>query len=172
MKRSRLGETPLPHLETFARAAELGSFTGAAKLLGLTQAAVSQRVQALEHTLNVPLFWRKAGRILLTDAGRTLYDYAERIFTLQRQARREVSGRETPIVGELVLGASSIPGEHFLPTLLPPFHERYPHIQVRAGVTDSLAVIGQVERGEVHLGLVGASATPHTSNSITWPRTA
>ena len=62
----------LPHLETFARAAEAGSFTVAAKALGLTQAAVSQRIQALEKALDLSLFHRQGGRVLLTDAGRTL----------------------------------------------------------------------------------------------------
>jgi hypothetical protein len=59
-------DTPkLPDLETFAKAAELSSFTGAAKELGLTQAAVSQRIHALEATLNKPLFKRQGGRVLL-----------------------------------------------------------------------------------------------------------
>jgi DNA-binding transcriptional LysR family regulator len=39
---------PLPYLETFAKAAELSCFTAAARALGLTQAAVSQRVHALD----------------------------------------------------------------------------------------------------------------------------
>src|SRR4051794_9195239 len=46
----------LPHLETFSKAAELSNFTGAAKALRLTQAAVSQRIHALEETLGKPLF--------------------------------------------------------------------------------------------------------------------
>jgi DNA-binding transcriptional LysR family regulator len=46
----------LPYLETFSKAAELSSFTRTAKTLGLTQASVSQRVQALEKTLGAPLF--------------------------------------------------------------------------------------------------------------------
>jgi LysR family glycine cleavage system transcriptional activator len=50
---------PLPHLETFTQAAESSSFTAAAKALGLTQAAVSQRVQELEQVLGVAL-WQAA----------------------------------------------------------------------------------------------------------------
>src|SRR4051794_26299392 len=60
----------LPHLVTFSTAAELGSFTGAAKALGLTQAAVSQRIQSLEKTLGKSLFDRRGGRVALTEAGR------------------------------------------------------------------------------------------------------
>ena len=152
----------LPHLETFARAAELSSFTGAAKALHTTQASVSQRIHSLEEALGRPLFQRRGGRVLLTEAGQKLYDYAERILDLHRQARRDVTGRETPLAGELFLAASSIPGEHLLPALLSVFRRKHPHILVHASVSDSMAVMAQVERGEVSLGLVGRRAdNPH-----------
>src|SRR6516165_1759656 len=145
----------LPYLETFSKAAELSSFTGAAKALRLSQASVSQRVQALEKTLGAPLFRREGGRVLLTEAGRKLYGYAQRILELHREARREVTGHNAPVGGELLLAASSIPGEHLLPSLLLQFGQKHPHIRVRATVSDSMGVMAQVERGEVSLGLVG-----------------
>jgi DNA-binding transcriptional LysR family regulator len=152
----------LPHLETFSKAAELSSFTAAAKALGLTQASVSQRIQALEKALGKPMFKRQGGRVLLTEAGQRLYEYAQRILHLHREARQQVTGRETKVGGELLLAASSIPGEHFLPELLSAFSRKHPHIQVRAGISDSMAVLAQVERGEVHLGLVGRKINnPH-----------
>src|SRR5439155_3687594 len=141
----------LPYLETFSKAAELSSFTGAAKALRLTQASVSQRVQALEKTLGTPLFKRQGGRVLLTEAGQKLYDYAQRILDLHRQARREIAGHEAAVGGELLLAASSIPGEHLLPSLLSLFGQEHPRIRVRATVSDSMGVIAQVERGEVSL---------------------
>jgi DNA-binding transcriptional LysR family regulator len=148
-------ELLLPHLETFARAAEHSSFTAAARSLGLTQAAVSQRIAALEADLGVPLFRREAGRVQLTDAGRRLHDYAQRIFTLHREARAELTGRQEPLAGELALAASSIPGEHLLPGLLSVFRQRHPHVQVRATITDSRAALTRVEEGQAHLGLAG-----------------
>ena len=152
----------LPHLETFARAAELSSFTGAARVLGLTQAAVSQRIHALEQALKGPLFQRQGGHVLLTEAGHRLYAYAQRILSLHREAIQDITGREAPLAGELTLAASSVPGEHLLPDLLAVFQERHPHIQVRATVTDSKQVLNQVEQGQVHLGLVGGKKeSPH-----------
>ena len=148
-------DVQLPHLETFSKAAELSSFTGAAKALGLTQAAVSQRIQALEKTLNKSLFDRRGGRVLLTGAGKTLYSYVQKILDLHRQARQEITGHSSPVGGELTIAASSIPGEHLLPALLSVFGQEHPHVRVRATVGDSLAVTGQVERGAVSVGLVG-----------------
>ncbi|MHB1421831.1 MAG: selenium metabolism-associated LysR family transcriptional regulator [Gemmataceae bacterium] len=152
----------LPHLETFATAAELSSFTAAAKALHLTQAAVSQRIAALESDLGVSLFRRQGGRVLLTEAGQRLHGYARRILDLHREARQEVAGRPVPLTGELSLAASSVPGEHLLPQLLAIFQQRHPHIRVHATVADSEAVLSRIERGQAHLGLVGMkSDSPH-----------
>src|SRR5579859_4975319 len=159
---SRSHEIQLPYLETFAKAAELSSFTAAGKALGISQAAVSQRIHALEKSLRVPLFRRRGGRVFLTEAGRSLHGHAGRIFDLHREARREIGGQSIPISGELALGASTIPGEHFLPAILSVFHERFPKVEVRASIGDSLAVIHQVEKGQVQLGLVGRKVdSPH-----------
>jgi DNA-binding transcriptional LysR family regulator len=153
---------PLPYLDTFAKAAELSSFTAAGKALGMTQAAVSQRIAALEADLGVALFRREGGRVCLTDAGRTLHGYARRILDLHREARQEVTGRAEPLTGELSLAASSVPGEHLLPALLDEFRRRHPHVRVRATEADSDAVLAQVERGEAHVGLVGKRGdSPH-----------
>jgi DNA-binding transcriptional LysR family regulator len=152
----------LPYLDTFSKAAELSSFTAAARALRLSQAAVSQRVQALEKKLDTPLFRRQGGRVLLTEAGQKLYDYAQRIMDLHREARRQVTGHDAPVAGELLLGASSIPGEHLLPALLSAFGQKHAHIRVRATVSDSMAVMAQVERAQVSLGLVGRKVDkPH-----------
>ncbi|MCI0459846.1 MAG: LysR family transcriptional regulator [Gemmataceae bacterium] len=157
-----MSDKQLPHLETFAEAAERASFTAAAKALGLTQAAVSQRIQALEKFLGVPLFERQAGHVLLTEAGHRLHNYAQRILALHRQARAELTGCQAAPAGELSLAASSVPGEHLLPDLLAVFRERHPHVQVRATVGDSRQVLRQVEQGQAHLGLVGGKAdSPH-----------
>jgi DNA-binding transcriptional LysR family regulator len=152
----------LPHLDTFALAAEVNSFTVAARSLRLTQAAVSQRIHALEQVLGVSLFDRRGGRVLLTEAGRRLYPFAQRILGLHREARQKVSGRKAPLAGDLSLAASSIPGEHLLPALLSAFHKKHPHVQVRATVGDTAAVLNQVEHGNAHLGLVGGKGDrPH-----------
>ena len=148
----------LPHLETFSKAAEVSSFTGAAKALGLTQAAVSQRIQALERNLDKSLFVRRGGRVLLTTAGQKLYAHVQRILDLHRTARKEITGHEPPVAGDLQIAASSIPGEHLLPALLCVFGQKYPHVRVRATVNDSMAVMGLVARGEASIGLVGRKA--------------
>lgn len=159
---AKLSDPLLPYLGTFSKVAELNSFTAAAKELGLTQAAVSQRIHSLEHALDVSLFDRHGGRAALNEAGRQLHPFAQRIMALHRDAISEVTGRSATIAGELILAASSIPGEHLLPAMLSEFRRSYPEIRVRVAVTDSSAVIRDIEAGEAHLGLVGGKIdNPH-----------
>jgi DNA-binding transcriptional LysR family regulator len=152
------GLAELPHLSTFARAAEQGSFTAAATDLGLTQAAVSQRIATLEKELRVSLFDRRAGRTPLTDAGQRLYEYARQILNLHGQAREDIGGFHPPVSGDLPIAASSVPGECFLPALLCAFHAKHPQVHVRATVSDSGSVLTEVEKGRASLGLVGQNA--------------
>jgi DNA-binding transcriptional LysR family regulator len=140
------------------RAAEQGSFTAAAADLGITQAAVSQRIAILEKELRVSLFDRRAGRTSLTEAAQQLYEYARQIFDLHEQARKSIGGFHPSISGDLPIAASSVPGECFLPALMFAFHKNYPQIHVRATVSDSGSVMTDVERGKALVGLVGQKA--------------
>jgi LysR family transcriptional regulator, low CO2-responsive transcriptional regulator len=152
------GLAELPHLSTFVKAAEQGSFTVAAADLGITQAAVSQRIAVLERELHVSLFDRRARRIFLTEAGQRLYEYARKIVELHVQARSDIGGFRPTIAGDLPIAASSVPGECFLPALLSLFREEYPGVHVRATVSDSGSVMKEVEKGRASLGLVGQEA--------------
>src|SRR5207237_1413846 len=112
-------------------AVALRCFTSAGGALGPTQAAVRQNVQALEKTLGMSLSDRRGGRVLPTEAAQRLYPYAQRILSLHAEARGAVTGHKIRVTGDLLLAASSIPGEHLLPALLPAFQERYPHLRIR-----------------------------------------
>ena len=152
------GLTELPHLATFATVAERSSFTAVAADLGITQAAVSQRIALLENQLQVSLFNRRAGRISLTEAGQRLYPYARKILDLHAQARTDLGGFQPTLAGDLPIAASSIPGECFLPALLTAFHEAHPGVHVRATVSDSGSVMQDIEKGQAMIGLVGQEA--------------
>jgi DNA-binding transcriptional LysR family regulator len=149
------GLAELPHLATFALVAEQGAFTAAAVELGVTQAAVSQRIAILEKEVRVSLFDRRAGRISLTEAGQRLYQYARQILDLHRQARMAIGDFRPTVSGDLPISASSVPGECFLPALLSNFHAKHPQVHVRATVSDSGSVLTDVEKGKASLGLVG-----------------
>ena len=113
----------------------------------MTQAAVSQRIAALEKELRVSLFDRRAGRIALTEAGERLYELARRILDLHEEAREDLGGFHPCVSGDLPIAASSVPAECYLPALLSSFREKFPEVHVRASVGDSCSVMKEVDEG-------------------------
>jgi DNA-binding transcriptional LysR family regulator len=153
--RSAAASVEIPHLETFCKAAELLNFTAAAEALFLTQAAVSQRIKALEQDVGQSLFDRQSGRVYLSEAGRRLYDFAQRILQLHREARHALGQPPEEVSGALNLAASTVPAEHLLPTILQEYQKRYPKVHVAATVADSDAVLALLDEAKVSVALVG-----------------
>jgi DNA-binding transcriptional LysR family regulator len=154
----------LPHLATFAAVAERGSFTATAAQLGVTQAAVSQRIAVLEKELHVSLFNRRARRISLSDAGQRLYQYARQILELHGQARTDIGAFRPIVAGDLPVAASSVPGECFLPALLSAFHEKHPRVKGGLGIAivSRLAIQREIDTDELRAVTVsGLSLTRH-----------
>jgi SHS2 domain-containing protein/molybdenum-dependent DNA-binding transcriptional regulator ModE len=81
----------LHQLRIFHMVARLGSFSRAAEELGISQPSVSIQVADLERSLGVELFAPEGKRSQLTEAGRILYDYAQRILGLAAEAASAVA---------------------------------------------------------------------------------
>ncbi|HEY4908070.1 MAG TPA: LysR family transcriptional regulator, partial [Methylomirabilota bacterium] len=104
----------LRQLEIFVRVAELKSFSKAADALFLTQPTVSEHIRTLEQELGVRLLDRLGRGAEATRAGQLLVTHATRILQLQREARQAMDQFQGKLVGELAVGASTIPGEYVL----------------------------------------------------------
>jgi DNA-binding transcriptional LysR family regulator len=144
-----------PRLTVFQAAARRLSFSQAAADLHLSQPAVSKHIGQLEAELGVKLFQRAGNRVELTDAGRILADYAERVATLNEEVRRVLGELAGAKRGYLRLAASSTPGLYLLPEALAHFVQRYPGIEISLQLSNSDAVAQQVLRGAADLGFVG-----------------
>lgn len=119
----------LANLESFVRSAELGSFSAAARRLGLTPAAVSRNVAALEASLKLRLFHRSTRSLTLTETGeRFLLSVRDPLEGLQG-AIAGISGAEGEPAGTLKVSLSPSFGiSHILP-MLPDFMKRYPLVR-------------------------------------------
>ncbi|WP_273841623.1 LysR family transcriptional regulator [Rubrobacter calidifluminis] len=150
-------------LKTFLVVARTLSFTRAASELGYVQSSVTAQIQALERELGVPLFDRMGRRVFLTDAGKRLLPYAERMLDLESEARLAVSGDGEP-AGSVVLSASETHCAYRLPGLLSGFRRRHPRVDLKlkpspvgaldTGLRQSLAC------GEVDLAFVMEEPLP------------
>jgi molybdate transport repressor ModE-like protein len=142
-------------LRVFLEVARTGSFSTAARNLGLTQPAVSFHIQSLEKEYGSRLVDRSHGRCRLTDAGHSLSRYAHRILKAEEELVREMEGRRSEASGPLLVAASNIPGEYIMPRVLSLYRQRHPLVEPRLAVSDSERVLESVRGGEADLGCVG-----------------
>ncbi len=113
---------PLNALRAFEAAARTGSFVSAGTELGVTAAAVSQQVKALEEVISKKLFLRQGNRITLTEAGRALYPRLGSMFTDLTALMRDLSdGPQRP---RLVVSALSSLAELWLIPALADYPDR------------------------------------------------
>lgn len=143
-------------LELFCRIVESGSFSKAADAMYLTQPTVSGHIKKLEKDVGIRLLDRLGHRATPTKGGNLLYRYARRILTLRQEAQQALDEFKGGLKGELILGASSIPGGYLLPPLIGPFRARYPDISIVLKVSDSKEIIEAVIDGAYEIGAVGA----------------
>jgi DNA-binding transcriptional LysR family regulator len=143
-------------LQVFYTVARLLSFTKAADALHMTQPAVTFQVRQLEEYFNTRLFDRTHNRVSLTEAGRNVYEYAERIFELYSEMENSVRELTGDVSGALTLGASTTIAEYMLPSLLGDFKRKYPEINIRLKVSNTEGIVSMVENNIIDLGVVEA----------------
>lgn len=128
--------------------------TDVAAEMGLKQPTVSFHMKSLESELGASLFQHRSGRVLLTDAGRALYQYAVRIVSLAGEAERSVKQFSSLASGNLELEASYIPGTYVLPKLLSQFINLHPGIDVSLTVQSDLQVRDRLRSREIQLAVL------------------
>ena len=143
----------LEHLKTFHVVASLGSFTEAAKALYMTQPAVSQQIQGIEHALRNPLFDRSKRQIRLTAKGKILFSYTQKLFGNFREIENVFSDLNHLLTGELTIAASAVMGNYFLSSFIAEFYKKYPLISIRLEMGDSAYVTHLVEEGLADVAL-------------------
>jgi len=146
----------LRQLEIFVKVAEYGSFSKAAAALYLTQPTVSEHIRTLEDEVGARLLDRLGRGASVTRAGQLLLSYATRMLALSREARQAMESFQGRMSGELLVGASTIPGEYVLPSLIGRFKEKYPDISITLLIGDSQTVVDWVAGGRAEIGVVGA----------------
>ena len=143
-------------LRTFVQVAEHRSFSEAARVLGISQPAVTMQIQALETDVGAMLLDRRYRKVELTEAGRVLIPFARTVLGDIDEAYAAIDGLSQTVTGRLAVAASTTPGQYVLPRALGPFLKQYPEVGVALRVYDSAEVVEHVASGEAHLGMTGA----------------
>ncbi|MFH5186014.1 LysR substrate-binding domain-containing protein [Paenibacillus sp. TAB 01] len=125
-----------------------------AEALNLKQPTVSFHMKTLEQELGVQLFESRAGRVLLTEAGRSLYHYSVKINSLAQEAERVVKEYDHLGRGSLKLGASYVPGTYILPRMLSSFAKSYPRIHLSMVVKTAPVIREMLLNHEIDIGIM------------------
>ncbi|GKV92308.1 LysR family transcriptional regulator [Pectobacterium carotovorum] len=142
----------------FARAASLGSYTAASKVLSLSPSAVSKSIQRLEVRLGVKLFNRTTRSLTLTTEGYDLYQRALRLLHEAEEIEQAaVSARSEPS-GLIKITAPYAIGNTLIASHLPKFRERYANLKIELCLNDNYTDL--VEEGidvAIRIGPLGDS---------------
>jgi LysR family transcriptional regulator of abg operon len=121
----------LQQLRGFLAIVEYGSFRRAAKELGLSQAGLTNSLQALEASLGVRLMSRSAQGVNLTTQGKRLLDRAHLIDQEARRALDEAKAESGIVSGTLSVGLGPTTTALLLHLVVPEFHAKYPAVKLK-----------------------------------------
>ena len=148
-------------LRAFNSVASAGSFTQAARSLHLTQPAVSQQIQALEHSLGTILFDRSRKKVRLTREGEILQSYSKRLFDLYEEITTLFEYQQTLKRGKISIGSTRVLGTYFLPQIIGLFNKQYPGVEIDLRMGNSRHVLDITLDGKVDFGFAG-NIRPHS----------
>ncbi len=143
-------------LRVFMTVAQERGFSRAAVRLFRTQSAVSQAVRRLEAVLKVELFDRTTHEVRLTDAGRTLMGYAERVLAVTDEAERAVRDLKDLKRGRVAIGSNEAGLEVLLP-LIGRFRETHPGVEFEVRRSPSRLLGAEVLAAALDFGVVAFS---------------
>lgn len=160
----------LDQLRVFALAAELGSFTAAARKLNRAQSAVSYALSALEEQVGLPLFDRSGYRPQLTAAGAALLEDARVILARADMLLARAQSMGQGVEAELSLSVEAMFPVSALAEVLREFRAEFPTVNVRVYSETLGAVAQQVVNGTAMLGIVMINLLPEGLQSFAMPR--
>jgi len=145
-------------LRTFVTGVRLGNFSKAATRIGRSQSAISLQIRRLEQQVGVQLFSRDGRSLTLSEAGKTLYGYAERMIDLNDEAIETVAKKD--VEGDIRLGIPPDLAETWLPHMLARFSRSHPGVSMEARVDRNATLLEDVAEKRLDVALVWDRGPP------------
>lgn len=155
-------------LKTYVRVVETQNLSRTAEDFGISQPAVTKQIQSLEDMYGVLLLERSGRKLKPTEAGQTLYFCARDVIKAMDKTDRAMADFTESLKGNLYLGASTIPGQYILPSLIKRFKEKNPHINISLDIGDTERIFNRVAERELDVGIVGGFANNRKVDGFKW----
>ena len=120
----------LNQLRAFYQTAKCQNVSVAAKQLFVSQPAVTAQIKLFEDSCGLKLFKKKGRNLYLTDEGKTLFNYARKIFEYEKKIEDAVLQMKELKQGSLRLGSARTYARYFMPFLLTGFRDAFPQIKI------------------------------------------
>lgn len=152
-------------LKAFLAIAEAKTFTAGARLVNVTQAAISMQIRQLEDEVGLQLFTRTPRRVILTEAGEYLLDRARKILREHDSALAEIAELGGVEHGRLRIGSASAEfATQQLPHILQRIREKFPNAELAVSSGTSQTLVEKIMHGEIDIAFV---SLPVDNSSIT-----
>lgn len=144
----------LNQLEYFVHTAEMGSLSKAAIVLNIAQSALSRQIRLLEADLHVTLLLRNGRGVVLTEAGKRLFDHSIAILQLVSRVREDIDATRDEPVGSIVVGLPPTMGRMLTLPLVEGFKQVFP--KARLAIVEGLSthLAEWVSTGRVDIGVL------------------
>ena len=143
------------------------NFTKAAAILYLSQPTLSKQIQVLEKNLDTLLINRERNKISLTENGKVLLQYSDRILALCEESCRAISDLKNGDRGNLTVGASQTIGTYLMPRILALFAQNYPQISLNVQVNSTRIIAKKIINREIDIALVGGEISDDLKKNLT-----
>ena len=143
------------------------NFTKAAAVLYLSQPSLSKQIKNLEKNLDVLLINRERNNISLTESGKVLLQYSERILALCEESCRALIDLKNGDRGNLTVGASQTIGTYLMPRILALFAQNYPQINLKVQVNSTRIIAKKIINREIDIAVVGGEISDDLKKSLT-----
>jgi DNA-binding transcriptional LysR family regulator len=154
----------LDALRSFMLGLQLGSFAKAADKVGRSPSAISAQLKKLEDQAGAVLLQKSGRSMILTQAGETLYSYAQRLLSLNDEAALAINGHV--MQGVVRLGLQEDFSEHLLPGILGEFTRSHPNVEIEVCVASNQDLLRNVSSGDLDLALAWYTGTNTTHMDI------
>ncbi len=144
----------LRQLRYFAATVRTGSISAAARNCGVSQPSLSQQIKTLEEDLGEPLLIRQSRGTSITEAGKILMQYAERLLAEEQELRLHFDTRSTLQSGKLSFGIIPTMAPYLLPRILGPFRQLYPAIDISVREAQTHHLIDMVASGDLEFAIL------------------
>jgi DNA-binding transcriptional LysR family regulator len=144
----------LKHLETFHYFCRFMSMTQAARILHVTQPAISQQLRSFEAECGTRLFYRESNQYKLTDAGETLFLLSKQVFSRVEQMNALLEKIRKATSEQLRIGTTKAYARTIMPDLIAQFQKQFPRVKVLLSEGNSADLIVRLRDGREDLIVV------------------